>query len=180
MFIAHLPSGYLLAKTLKSKTNNWISWKLALLAGVVGSIFPDLDLLYFYILDARQNNHHTYITHIPIYWLSLYFLVSILFTITRKKRHLITWSIFMLGVFLHLILDTVSGGILWYHPVNNEYIVFSVVEARFDWWVLNFLLHWTFILEISILLIAAAVYFRTPKEHPIKIKRKRTKMPGAF
>ena len=161
MFIAHLPSGYLLAKYLKKKTTTYLSWKAILIAGILGGIFPDLDLLYFYFIDARLNNHHSYMSHIPIYWFFIYFLVSAVLVASKHKKYLANWSVFMLGVFLHLILDTVAGGILWYYPLDMQYVTFSVVDAKYSWWVLNFVLHWTFALEMAIVFSAAAVYLNS-------------------
>lgn len=50
MFIAHLPAGYLLAKTIRLRTPGR---KAVMTAALLGAIAPDLDLFYFgtYILD---------------------------------------------------------------------------------------------------------------------------------
>jgi len=163
MFIAHLPTGYLLAKLLRKKTQQHLSWKTLLICGLMGSIFPDIDLIYFYLIDARQNNHHSYISHIPFYYLTLYLFVSVLFLITGNKRNLMISSVFMLGVLLHLILDTVAGGIIWYYPIYEQYVTLSVVKEKYNWWVLNFILHWSFVLELVIIIFSLFVYRRSRK-----------------
>ena len=56
IFIAHLPAGYLLTKTIFSRT---LGARAVMAAALLGSITPDLDLLYFYTLDARQRHHHS-------------------------------------------------------------------------------------------------------------------------
>lgn len=68
IFIAHLPAGYLLAKTIFSRT---LGARAVMAAALLGSITPDLDLLYFYTLDAQQRHHHSYWTHYPAVWLAL-------------------------------------------------------------------------------------------------------------
>ena len=157
MFIAHLPSGYLLCKTVAGKMKG-VSWRAILLAGLMGSVIPDVDLLYFYLIDARQHSHHSYPSHIPIYWLSIYLICVVTFYITKKHRLVSLASVFMLGVLLHLLLDSVAGGILWAYPFSTTYFVVTTVPAQYDWWVLNFILHWTFAIEAVIVVSAWWVY----------------------
>ena len=61
MFIVHLPAGYLTTKVLLSHTKLPLSHRRTVVAvGLVGSIFPDLDLIYFYLLDNQKHLHHQY------------------------------------------------------------------------------------------------------------------------
>tara|TARA_R110000868_G_scaffold10226_12_gene50135 strand:+ start:655 stop:852 length:198 start_codon:yes stop_codon:yes gene_type:complete len=65
MFIAHLPAGYLLTSAIQTRARNQ---SLSLLAtGLVASVLPDADLLWFYLFDNRQHVHHAYITHTPAF-----------------------------------------------------------------------------------------------------------------
>lgn len=159
MFIAHLPAGYLLSKYFKSKSTEYkLSWNMFVLIGLMGSILPDLDLFYFYLVDERQHQHHSYWSHIPIFWLSIYvFTASIFIVIQNKKMVLITTFIFA-QIILHLILDTVSGGILWGYPLSIQYFVLFNVTPQYNWWVFNFILHWSFALEAAIILFALTTY----------------------
>ncbi|MCM0684581.1 hypothetical protein [Akkermansia massiliensis] len=52
MFIAHLPAGYLLAKTIRLRTPGR---KAVMTAALLGAIAPDLDLFYFYTLDGAST-----------------------------------------------------------------------------------------------------------------------------
>ena len=65
MLTAHLPSGYILARHW---LNRWpsVHVRLMLLAGVVGAVVPDLDMLWFHLVDNRQTHHHRYFTHWPL------------------------------------------------------------------------------------------------------------------
>ena len=74
---------------------------------------------------------------------------------TALIGNLVFISPFLSLVFLHLVLDTVSGGIAWLYPYDAGSIVLIDVPARFDWWVWNFILHWSFLPEIAIVFWAA-------------------------
>ena len=54
MFIGHLPAGYLLGRALRRRLglSAWFGWEL------VGSVFPDIDLLWFYTLGHHKTLHH--------------------------------------------------------------------------------------------------------------------------
>ena len=152
MLIAHLPAGYLLARRLVPRLDPEASRRRRLLAVcLVAAVLPDIDLLYFYLIDGRQTLHHEYWTHIPAFWLVS---VGVAVTLFRIARAPVPWPAvagLLAGVFLHLALDTVTGGIAWLYPWDAGRIVLVVVPARFDWWVWNFILHWSFAVEIAIL-----------------------------
>ncbi len=159
MFIAHLPAGYLLSKYFasKSKTHK-IPWGIFVALGLVGSILPDLDLFYFYLIDERQHQHHSYWTHIPIYWICIYIIVASMFILKKNKKLLFITTFIFIDVMLHIILDTVAGGIIWGYPRSTEYFSFFTVLPQYNWWVLNFILHWTFLFEMTIIIFAFTIY----------------------
>lgn len=61
MFIGHLPGAYLALRPLQRRLP-----PLAFAAGLLGSVLPDLDLIWFYFVDNHAFHHHEYITHRPI------------------------------------------------------------------------------------------------------------------
>jgi inner membrane protein len=130
--------------------------KYYVIYGLLCSVLPDFDLLYFYLIDHRQHAHHTYWTHIPIFWLlltgALYFGTK---AVLRKNIGL-ACVILLANTQTHLLLDSVAGGIYWLHPFNNEYYRLFEITARYDWWVWNYIIHWTFLFEL--LIIAATTY----------------------
>lgn len=72
MFIAHAPSGYLLATHFVERARSLpVRTGVAVAAGVIGGLAPDFDMLWFHLVDARQTHHHKYISHWPVLWLSL-------------------------------------------------------------------------------------------------------------
>ncbi|WP_432722673.1 hypothetical protein R0381_001538 [Jeongeupia wiesaeckerbachi] len=67
MIIAHLPSGYVLsALILKHAPRLPASAAAIIVAGIVGALAPDFDMLWFHLVDHRQTHHHKYFTHWPL------------------------------------------------------------------------------------------------------------------
>ncbi len=157
MFIAHLPAGYLLTRFLqrKLKTTKYL-W-----IGLLASILPDFDLPYFYLIDHRQTLHHEYWIHLPIFWLSVSFLAVLIFFFTKNRRFLLISTIFLANIFLHLILDTFVAGILWLYPFSHVSLRLFTVPARYPFWGENFAFHWTFLVEIAIILWAFIVLIKS-------------------
>ncbi|MBL8506291.1 MAG: metal-dependent hydrolase [Methylobacillus glycogenes] len=161
MFIAHAPSGYLLAQAIIKKCPNiGVSTKAILWVGIIGAVFPDIDMLYFYLIDHRQHHHHTYLTHWPISWLVLLVLALLLSRWAASKNLAKLLGIFAVAGFLHLMLDTLVGDVWWFAPwVDQSYRLFTVEALYKPWW-LSFFLHWSFGVELLICLAAAYVYLQ--------------------
>jgi len=149
MFIAHAPSGYILAISLLTRMRQApASAAAAVFAAMAGAVAPDFDLLYFYWIDHRHTHHHKYFSHWPFVWLALLALSAIGFRRGSKAGFLAL--LFCLGGVLHLILDTLVGEIWWLAPfVDQPYALATVPAVRTPWW-MNFLLHWSFAVELAI------------------------------
>ncbi len=156
MFIGHLPAGYILTDALQKKFN----LKKYLWIGLIGSIFPDIDILYFYLIDNRQNLHHSYWTHLPFDWLIISAIAMLAIWLLKRKAYLVAALIFFSNVFLHLLLDTIVGKIEWLYPLTTASYALFEVPATHNFWVYNFLLHWTFLFEIGAILWAVWVFVR--------------------
>ncbi len=157
MFIAHLPAGYITAKLLFPRLKTpFVSYQAFLFCSVVGAIFPDIDMFYFYLIDHRQHHHHSYFTHFPSTWLLLLVASSAWFYFTSQRKNAALAVIFSLGGFIHIFLDTIVGDIWWFAPFIDKPFAFATVPAIYKPWWLNFLLHWSFGLEI--ILVCWAVY----------------------
>ncbi|KZY32627.1 hydrolase [Alcanivorax sp. HI0044] len=159
MFIAHLPAGYLLAQhLLKRICTIPVSPKAVLFTVMVGAIAPDLDMLYFYFIDHRQTHHHKYFSHWPSLWIGLLCTSMLATGLTRKQSLPFLTLIFSLGGLLHMLLDSVVGDIWWLAPfVDRPYALFTV-PAHFQPWWFNFVLHWSFVIELLIILWATKRY----------------------
>lgn len=158
MIIAHLPAGYIFSKLLTRKlADKDFDLRLITAACLLGAITPDLDMVYFYLIDNRQHHHHSYWSHYPIVWISLLLLFTLWF---RRSSKQIAFSgiIFSSAAFIHLLLDTIAGDIRWLAPfVNESFSIFVIPSTHNTWW-LNFLLHWSFSLEILITIWAAYLF----------------------
>ena len=155
MFFAHLPAGYISSKLLLPRfAIHGAAANRFLLCGMVGAIAPDLDMIYFYLFDHRQHQHHSYWPHFPVIWVSLLIASSIWFYTGREKQRASLAIIFALNGLIHMCLDTIVGGIWWLAPfVDESYRFFNPPALHKPWW-LNFMFHWSFALELAIILWA--------------------------
>ncbi|MDE1460761.1 metal-dependent hydrolase [Spartinivicinus poritis] len=159
MFIAHLPAGYLVTQLLikhrlRPDTKKHSSWLIGI--GLFASVLPDFDLLYFYWFDQRQHNHHSYWTHTPAFWLAIFLLPCVVALLFKQRMLLTTIVVLLMNVMLHLLLDSIAAEILWLYPVVKQSFGLVEVPAQFAWWPLNFLLHWSFLIEV--LIVGVALY----------------------
>jgi hypothetical protein len=161
MFIAHAPAGYILGVSLARRLTRFgIAPRVLILACVLGALAPDLDMLYFYLVDNRQTHHHKYFTHWRIVWLGLTLLGALWAGFARQKARPLTALLFCVSAVIHLILDTLVGDIWWLAPFGDKSYVLFVVPALFKPWWLSFILHWSFAVELGLLVVALLIYRR--------------------
>jgi inner membrane protein len=157
MFIGHLPAGFITAKLLFSRfETSVVSHKTFLFWGMLGAIAPDIDLIYFYLIDHRQHLHHSYFTHFPVFWLLLLLASILWFRLASQSKNAALAILFSLGGFVHMFLDSTVGGIQWFAPFVNKPFALAKVPAIYHPWWLNFLLHWSFGIEIMV--VCWAIY----------------------
>ena len=159
MFIGHIPAGFLwtrlLRKSSKTVANSGTTTRV-LLIGMFSGIIPDLDLLYFYLIDHRMTAHHNYWTHVPLIWMVIFSAWLVAAYLSRKPVFIGVGLVMGSNILMHMVLDTVAGGIRWFYPFSETDFVMANVPAVHGWWVWNFVLHWTFLFEI--VLAVAAMY----------------------
>ncbi len=154
MITAHIPSGYLLGKSLQAKH------RLLMAVVIIGAVFPDFDLFWFYFVDGKAFHHHRYWVHAPGFWL-LISAIIIPVLLLWYKAVLKPYLFFLAAVALHICLDTIAGSIMWLWPFSNQLYELTTVPATQSHWILSFMVHWTFGLEIGIWIIAIAMVIRT-------------------
>lgn len=152
MIIAHLPSGYLLGRAQGARGG-------VMAAAVLGGVFPDFDMIWFYLVDERAFHHHYYWVHLPLFWLITGPLGLLALRLLRPAA-LPYGLAFLAGIALHLCLDTFAGGIAWGLPFSDHLITLVTVPATQSHWVLSFLLHWSFLPELVIWAVALFLYFK--------------------
>ena len=155
MLIAHLPSGYLLGAASQRLVNTRTRSLMA--AALLGSVAPDFDMLYFHLIDARRTPHHDYFTHWPFFWLAVGAALVAIASFSARLRSSVALA-FTAGTLLHMALDSVAAQIHWLMPFDDFAVELVVVPAAYSNWVWNFVLHWTFGLEITICLMALLLF----------------------
>ncbi|HEX5870580.1 MAG TPA: metal-dependent hydrolase [Longimicrobium sp.] len=166
MFIAHLPAGYLATRLVLRRQPVPEPLRRKLIAlGMIASVLPDLDLLWFYFVDHRRQVHHAYLPHLPLAWIALFAAAALVLRLRRASRAAwLAMIVVAANILLHQVLDTLAGGIRWAWPFSRAEFVLSHVEARYEPWYLNFVLHWTFALEIALL---AAAFWYAGRRHGV-------------
>lgn len=152
MITAHIPSGYVLARAA--------GWSGAVLAAaVIGASFPDLDLIWFYLIDERAFHHHKYWVHAPAFALAC---GTLLIAATRifARPYAPLALAFAVGWWLHILLDAPVGGLMWLWPLSDHLTVLVDVPPGRSHWILNFVFHWSFLAELAIWAAAIALWWR--------------------
>lgn len=163
MIIGHMPGGFILSYAMLRKQRQLTGYGWLLLAGLFASILPDLDLFYQHFIDHHLHGHHSYWTHIPIYWVGIYFVMLVLVYKWGQQKLQLLVHVMFAGVMSHMLLDSVTSGIKWLYPFDNHYIGLWrlwLIPSRYDWWVLNYITHWTFIYELALLGISLTILWR--------------------
>lgn len=178
MLTAHVPAGYAVSKLAVSM--GWIpkscaSPRTVIGVGVVAALLPDLDMLYFLTIDQRQHLHHSYWTHIPLFWVTVCCGAVAACFFLRRRQMIPLVVLAGVNLLLHCFLDTIVAGILWHKPFSHRYTVFAEVPNAYPYTALNFILHWTFALEILIWLAAVTMFAWEKRTH----KRRAIQIPQA-
>ncbi len=160
MFLAHLPAGYLLSHALLRLSRTKPRKATPILAlGLFGSIAPDLDLIWHAYFDPTPVFHHYYWTHYPFAW-AVFTLPLLLGSLALGQR---TWAlgalVFAANGFGHMLLDTLWGRIGWAWPFDPTLFRWVSVPSNHRFWVLNFVWHWTALVELSIIAAAATLFW---------------------
>ncbi len=157
MIVGHLPAGYLVSRFVYYRLgSDNIALKWFLLVGLFGSIVPDLDLLYAYFFARAYRHHHTYLTHLPIVWVS-FLLVSVgLRSFGLWARFSAFLLVFSLNGLVHMMLDTIAGEIWWFAPFVDESFTLYTSDMGYERWWMNILFNWAFAVEMGI--VASALY----------------------
>lgn len=167
MFVGHLPAGYCLTTTLLKYfgCKDGTAHRRYLWIGLLASVLPDVDMIYFYLIDHRQHWHHSYWTHIPIYWITGAYGLLSLGKLFRSKGVIWGTAIGVANLILHLILDSIASKIRWLYPVSGAGYGLFRIPSGYGWWPWNYLLHWTFLIEVVIVLMAGCmIYYRSAME----------------
>ena len=154
MLIAHLPVGYTVTRLyMRNQRDNFV-----LGAGLVGSVLPDIDLIYHVLLSDGRTPHHAYLTHIPIVWI----VICAIMLLAQGTWQTTIYRAFLalsLNSLVHVALDTPMGGIMWLYPASNKMIYFFTLPKAPPHWIVTAMTHWTFRIEIALLALSTLFLF---------------------
>ncbi len=123
---------------------------------MVGAVAPDLDMAWWWLVDHGAVHHHRYVTHLPATWLAAALVAALALGGAHRRLALSTCA----GALLHLVLDGVAGDVAWLWPLSDRLFSLVTVPATGGHWVVSFVTHWTFTLEVAITAAAAAWWAR--------------------
>lgn len=163
MITAHAPAGYIGAQLLRRLKPAQLSARAWSLYGAISGILPDVDMLWFYLVDHRRIHHHRYPTHWPSLWL-LALVIAFLFWRRTHRPAAAIALLFAVNGMVHLCLDSIVGDILWLMPWRDTPYSLFTVTARYQPWWLNFIFHWVFLLELAIWAVAAGIFLHNQRQ----------------
>ena len=168
MLIAHAPAGYLLTRALARTVFKRVvdpvrsnhGYQAMMAAGILGGIFPDFDFIYHIFIDSDRTPHHSYLTHFPLFWIALLGIALLAGRAGRFRKWLPVTVTFCSSAILHLVFDTLTGVVYWLAPFSHTGLNIYDVSDIHVWWVENYLYHWTFLVEIGIVVAAGVIFLR--------------------
>lgn len=172
--IGHIAFGYLtslfLAKLFHISSYSPY-YNILILIGIIASIIPDIDFFRLFYkhrsLKLQKNDtHRKYLTHIPLFWLTLSILIYIISILSSNE--LIRYSSFFIlaGSVSHLIGDSLEYGIRWLWPFSKkQYIIHKIPKENFNakesllgyyWKFFSqiYIRNWTFYVELIIIIVS--------------------------
>lgn len=163
MLIAHLPAGYIIGSLARNAVPKAPG---LMLAALVGSVAPDFDTAWFWFVDNGGVHHRTYPTHWPLFWaLIAVFAVPLVMVVAPRWKA--AAAIFFLAVLSHMILDSVTAPMHWLMPFDERAVELVPIPAAYPHWILSFVLHWTFALELAICALAGLVAAKDFKQRKL-------------
>ena len=81
-------------------------------------------------------------------------------TLTLRRRWLPLALVFWAGTMLHMAMDTVAAPLHWLAPFSDVVMELVRIPKIHSNWIVSFVFHWTFLIEIAICLTAAVVFER--------------------
>ena len=131
MLFAHAPAGFLLSYAFKKRWSPNLNKKqiiIAVIFGVIGSLFPDVDLFFYYLFSATFS-HHEIFTHGIFFYVVIFLFFYLLSRLLAKPVLKIYGTLFFLGVASHLLVDSLGAGVVWLYPFSKQ--LFGLLSLEF-------------------------------------------------
>lgn len=171
MLIAHGPLGYIIAEATKrfwksgiitQRRTRWV-----LLVGLIGGMFPDIDLFFFYLIDASQS-HRQLITHSLLIYSAVSLLGITVLRFTRFKYAGALLFAFGVGTMSHVLTDMIVGMTVWLAPITFQ----LAGLMSFEWYRESIFIRYSHVtgIGIELLIIACALYIWIRQYRPVWLK----------
>lgn len=173
----HIAAGYLVARLAVALTAPDLTASQMENLAMAGAFFgfaPDLDMFYAFWKERGLKHtglnftHRDFITHTPMAWLAIAFLVAIF---GRTEFWYFFACIVLLGAGSHLFLDSTIMGVRWLYPFKNKFYALKDPGVERQNLAAGFFGHWsnllrmyyknariTVLAEIAIVIVALALY----------------------
>ncbi|MFZ5949409.1 MAG: metal-dependent hydrolase [Candidatus Rifleibacteriota bacterium] len=158
MIFAHLPAAYLISRVIARRIGPEFR-KPVIYTGLLAGIAPDFDLAWFYLIDNGYGSHHHYFTHLPFFWLAVCSAAAIVSLIGRQKKMFWCSISALINFEAHLALDSIYGKIAWLYPFSDWREPLLNLHSTYSRSSLNQMTSWTIMLEIAIIVAAAALLY---------------------
>jgi membrane-bound metal-dependent hydrolase YbcI (DUF457 family) len=155
-----LPPGHLLIPFAfaDKMSANYQQRRLFITSTLFFSIFPDIDVF----LVGGIAGHHQTLTHTPLFWLTVFFVLFLISTKTNKKSVKAVSLGLLAGSMAHMFLDTfgMSVGVAWLAPFSKQEFSFLPVNSEYatNDWLAHYLKSTAFWIEI-VLVVSIGVYY---------------------
>jgi hypothetical protein len=160
MFIAHLPLGYLASKSLLRwpaiQMLDKPSRRSIILAGCIGALAPDLDVIYHFA-TSKTGHHHVWAPHWPLTWFAIALLLFCIPSIRTHSTRKAMAVAFSLNGLLHVAIDSITAPVLWAKPFADWKIELAHVTQCAE--VENACRLWTGWMEIGAVFQKAGLHF---------------------
>lgn len=149
MITAPLAAGYTPGSTY--------GWRAPVMAAAgVGAVFPNRDLVAFYLIDNRALHLHRYWVQAPAFAVGASALLYAATTWIAPRLRPIVLA-FGAAWIMHLLLDPMAGDIMWAWPFSTEGFALLQIPGRpGTHWIVAFLTHWSILFEAAIWVAAFA------------------------
>jgi membrane-bound metal-dependent hydrolase YbcI (DUF457 family) len=169
----HIVAGFLVAEGLLAIIEPSLTIQQTNALLVTGALFgfiPDLDFFYAFLkargftIPGTKINHRAYLTHRPLFWLALAFII---FIFAQSEFWKLFAILVWLGTWSHFVLDSLKVGVMWLWPFNSKFYAIlspgqkedNQAKGFFNYWFTHLTFFYpkkftsTFVLEIIILLL---------------------------
>ena len=126
--------------------------------GLFGAIAPDTDYLYLELFDSLNQNHHSYFTHYPFFWITLLLLSVLWLNLNRHSQNPVMAVLFSLGGLCHMVLDTIANQIYWLAPRTYDSFGLEMLFRAYAPALTQNTPDWEYIIEYIIIVWALYLY----------------------